>query len=922
MDRIGRYHLTSVIGIGGFGTVHAALDPDSGQRVAVKVLRLPGDGQLRAMFRSEIAAMLSVDHPNVVRVLDVIDTDETAALVTDFVDGVSLRQALRERGPLDGRQALVVLSGALQGLVAVHEAGLVHADLKPDNILLDSTGTSRLIDFGLAGPPRLLDGPDTWSGTPAYISPEQVAGHHIDVRSDIYSMAVVLFELLCGRTPYNAESAELTAHLHLSAPVPDPRTWVPDLSEGLASICLIDLDKDPARRHQNAAAFHTSLDHAARQRYGPGWATGVGLSGVVGGLIAALPVGSGLLGGGAAGGAAGVAAVGAAGSAVGGIGTLGGAAGGSAGGTGVAGSTGAVGMAGGTSSSNAGLLGGLAGAKGAIAGVATLAIVGAGAGGAYLATRDHESAQPAAAATHDVFAYRTTTAVVVVKDGQQVTRLPLDDTQQQGNGQLNDPATAWSQDGARFALVDGTSLSLVDLDDGSTTTQPCSRCSSVTLWDDRVVTVVGADHPARPTLVSRPLRDPSADPTPVITDPPSWMSWYAVDVVGDDLLVTGNNDEESGAHGTADAYLVDRSGTATRVGEQTLFNYVSSVTSAPETAYGGPRAALAIAGSGGACTIGMQVSLVDPTDTTTLVETDGSQMFPEPTTSMYLESIHDLWFGSDGHLRASAHRSTCDWDAGAGPDRPIQQWRLDQQTWVLEDTRPVLGARDLPTGAHLELVADEADPTEVLPTGTLSLIDGGTTTEVATDVASISSPPPALVRATPTTPAAAAPLTEAQANQLLIPDETCGDGVTDGWNQTEAIQLVDGAGEKFASDISVGAAIHGTTFVGTVDITGDPTQEVVLMLACSGSPAELCCAGRGSTMNAVAVLDVSGTTPQRVGSTIWETDEGDSTRQIQAARIEGTSIVTSERFLYDQDLETYGDQPTEFRHTFDGTDWS
>ncbi|KRF20868.1 hypothetical protein ASG90_00080 [Nocardioides sp. Soil797] len=744
MEHIGRYRITSVIGSGGSGTVYAATDPATGEPVAVKVLNLPGDGVRRAMFRSEVAAMLTVSHPNVVRVRDVIDTPGMAALVIDYVDGVTLRQALREHGPLDGRQALLVLTGALQGLAAVHAAGLVHADLKPENILLDGTGTSRLIDFGLAGPPRPLEGPGTWSGTPAYISPEQVAGHHVDTRSDIYSMGVVLFELLCGRQPYRAETADLTALLHLTAPVPDPRDFVPDLGDALTSLCRLDLAKDPAQRHQNATAFHTSLGLAARERYGAAWASGAGLGGVIGALIAALPAGSGLLGGGVAGsavvGTAGAAAVGSSA-----------AVGGAAGSTGVAsaaGSTGVASAAGGTSSGGAGLIGTLGTAKAAIAGAAAVAVVGASAGGAYLATRGPEAKvpAPAAAVTHDVFAYRTSSDVVVMKDQKQVTRFPL--STEPG---LAGPATAWSADGGHFAAVDGTSLTLLDLETERTTTTQCGGCSSVAVWGDRVVTIVTRDYPEQPTVQTRPLDDLTAAPTDLIKDPPSAMRWYTVDAAGPSLLVTGNNDDESGAHGVADAYVVDADGTATRVGDHTLLNYVDGAAAAPVTAYGSPRVALAIAGSGGACTTGMYVSLVDPGDTSALVETDVSQMFPEPNTSMYLESINDLWFGADGQLRASAHRQGCDWEAGASPDRPIQLWRLEKGTWVLDDARPVLGGRDLPSGARLELVAAQpdppipTDPTTPAPalSGSLSLIDGDRTTEVADDVVSISAPPPA-----------------------------------------------------------------------------------------------------------------------------------------------------------------------------------
>lgn len=398
MQQVGRYTLTATLGAGGFGTVYLATDPATGEPVAVKVLDWPDHDDRRAMFRQEVAALLSVASPHVVRVRDVLDQPGLAAIVTDYVEGASLRQVLDRQGPLTGPQALSVLSGALRGLAAVHAAGLVHADLKPENILLDRSGSSRLIDFGIAGPPRTLGGPDTWIGTPAYLAPEVVLGQHIDLRSDLYAAAATLFELLAGRPPYVGPNPVATALLHVQAPVPDLRAMRAGVHEHLAVLCAQDLAKDPVWRHQNTPAFLASLDIAATAAFGPDWATGTAIAAatssvgaLVGATVALLPhAGVGLLGAApmagplAAGalGAAGFVGGGAAGGLAGGGFAGGGAAGGLAGGSaagGLAGGGAAGGFAGGGAAGGA--AGGLAGsgaAGGAVAGGAGAA----GAGGA------------------------------------------------------------------------------------------------------------------------------------------------------------------------------------------------------------------------------------------------------------------------------------------------------------------------------------------------------------------------------------------------------------------------------------------------------------------------------------------------------------------------------------------------------------
>ncbi|MDT4920789.1 MAG: eukaryotic-like serine/threonine-protein kinase, partial [Pseudonocardiales bacterium] len=290
MTNIGRYEVAGVIGSGGFGTVYLCTDPTHGELVAAKVLDRGSvdDPDFLARVHHEAAAMRQVDDEHSVRVREVIVERDLAAIVTDFVDGASLRAVLDRYERLSGPQAVDVLRGALHGLAAVHRAGLLHGDVKPENVLIGKNGVSRLIDFGLAAAPPavgVVDGGIT--GSPAYLSPEQIRGETADVRSDIYACAVMLFELLCGRRPYGGADAAAVLAAHLSAPVPDPRAADASIGEEFARLCMAGLAKDPAARPQSADEFLRLLEDAARDRYGTAWRTGLGLGALVGGLAAA-----------------------------------------------------------------------------------------------------------------------------------------------------------------------------------------------------------------------------------------------------------------------------------------------------------------------------------------------------------------------------------------------------------------------------------------------------------------------------------------------------------------------------------------------------------------------------------------------------------------------------------------------------------
>jgi Protein kinase domain len=289
MSGIGPYEVVGVIGSGGFGTVYLCTDPRNGDRVAAKVLDRGAaqDPVFLDRVHAEATAMRQVADEHCVRVRDVVIEPGVAAIVTDLVEGASLRAVLDRYGRLTGPQAVDVLRGALRGLVAVHRAGLLHGDIKPDNILVDRHGVSRLIDFGLAAaPPALGVRSAGLTGSPGYLSPEQIRREPADVRSDVYACAVMLFELLAGRRPYGGTDTQAVLDAHLHAPVPDPRAADPSISPAFAALCVRGLAKDPTARPASAADFLLQLEDAAAEQYGRAWRTGLGLGALVGGAAA------------------------------------------------------------------------------------------------------------------------------------------------------------------------------------------------------------------------------------------------------------------------------------------------------------------------------------------------------------------------------------------------------------------------------------------------------------------------------------------------------------------------------------------------------------------------------------------------------------------------------------------------------------
>ena len=258
-----KYRVVGTIGSSATGTVFLCDDTAGGRQVAVKELgpSLTLEPGFLPRFRGEAQLMARLESPNCIRVFDFFEQDGRAFLVTEHVPGATLRAVMTASGRLTPEQSLGVLRGVISGLGFAHALGIVHRDIKPENVLVDGGGVSRLSDFGQALP----------SGTPGYMSPEQVRGAAADHRSDIYSAGVMLFELLTGNLPYLAHEPVSVMRMQVEAPVPDPRGIAPAIPEPVAQLVMQAMSKDPAARPR-APEFFRALEAAAVAGCGADWA--------------------------------------------------------------------------------------------------------------------------------------------------------------------------------------------------------------------------------------------------------------------------------------------------------------------------------------------------------------------------------------------------------------------------------------------------------------------------------------------------------------------------------------------------------------------------------------------------------------------------------------------------------------------------
>src|SRR3954471_10166415 len=266
VDRLldGRYAIEARVARGGMASVYLATDVRLERRVAVKVMHaaLAEDPEFVARFNREARAAARLSHPDVVAVYDQGTDDGHVFLVMEYVPGATLRDVLRDRGRLSPGEAVAVMDHVLAALGAAHAAGLVHRDVKPENVLVTPDGRVKVTDFGLA---RAVAGSSVTGdsgmmfGTAAYVAPEQVTGGIADVRSDVYSAGVLMFELLTGVVPFSGDTPVAVAYRHVNEDIPAPSTLVGGIPYELDALVAAATDRDAAQRPADARALHAGL---------------------------------------------------------------------------------------------------------------------------------------------------------------------------------------------------------------------------------------------------------------------------------------------------------------------------------------------------------------------------------------------------------------------------------------------------------------------------------------------------------------------------------------------------------------------------------------------------------------------------------------------------------------------------------------
>ena len=266
-EQIGPYRIVEKIGEGGMGEVFRAVDDTLGRGVALKSLRpeLVGNTPLVDRFRSEARLLARLEHPNIATVYTLLDEDGFIALVMEYVGGGSLESLLRSHARLDVEQAIPLMLQALDGVGAAHASGVIHRDLKPSNVMLSEAGVVKLVDFGIAraiGSARMTRSGHL-VGTLEYMAPEQVKGAEGDARSDVYSLGIVLFELLTGAPPFKGGTDYDLIRAQVEQPVPALRDRGVAVPEAIEQVLHRALAKDPNERHADAASFAEALRFAA-----------------------------------------------------------------------------------------------------------------------------------------------------------------------------------------------------------------------------------------------------------------------------------------------------------------------------------------------------------------------------------------------------------------------------------------------------------------------------------------------------------------------------------------------------------------------------------------------------------------------------------------------------------------------------------
>ncbi len=263
-----RYDIKAALGAGGMGMVYRAVDRELGEVVAIKTLKpeiLAADDTALERFKSEIRLARKISHRNVVRTHDLGESRGLYFITLEFVEGTTLKDLVRARGRLPAPVILPIAKQLCRALEVAHEAGVIHRDIKPQNMVVERDGTLKVMDFGIArlasrAPTAGLTQAGMVIGTPEYMAPEQLLGDELDVRADLYSAGVVLYECLTGRLPFEAPTPIALIARVLDERPPAPHTLFPDIPLAMSAIVMRAMARDRDARHNSAEALHDSLE--------------------------------------------------------------------------------------------------------------------------------------------------------------------------------------------------------------------------------------------------------------------------------------------------------------------------------------------------------------------------------------------------------------------------------------------------------------------------------------------------------------------------------------------------------------------------------------------------------------------------------------------------------------------------------------
>ncbi len=259
----GRYEILEIIGTGGMAVVYKARCHRLNRLVAIKILKdeFAGDEEFRRRFHAEGEAVAMLSHPNIVQVYDVSSADNANYIVMELIDGISLKQYMEKKGVLNWKETLHFAMQIAKGLEHAHSRSIVHRDIKPHNVMVLKNGSVKVMDFGIA---RVMNKSNTLTkealGSVHYISPEQAKGGHTDNRSDIYSLSVVMYEMMAGRPPYDGESAVSVAIQHINGGAPLPSSLNPNIPAGLEQIIMKGMSLDVRDRYASATEMLQDME--------------------------------------------------------------------------------------------------------------------------------------------------------------------------------------------------------------------------------------------------------------------------------------------------------------------------------------------------------------------------------------------------------------------------------------------------------------------------------------------------------------------------------------------------------------------------------------------------------------------------------------------------------------------------------------